>query len=501
MEDFKNKRKIIYASMLSFLMLCLLTSCVQTKDNVSVAPMPTNTPTKIADEDHSRRNDKPKLSYNQAIDLACEKIDIRIDKIKYVATDPTSGFYEVSVDDIFTYYIDPGNGDFLDENKEKIINLLGVQNEYKDEEYSDLSIEDIVIENFKNNSNPHSENVKYSAEQNIPFFNSSGQRKEGGLIIDNTYTTLSELGMSESLDSEFGQCYLTDVDNDGIDEIGCHGLGGTGLYPFTQFFKIDEATSKYSEWNLEIPDESEHEGEYSDIQFFKSSNKVYLVVFDDIGLRIYYVHGNKAERIASINITYPTYEISTNSNEDVILYLKDKYAKKMTFFDEDIPDEHVLQTTDHLYSLIDRDAREPFLDKTYTIADVDNDGEEEIFFKWDAWSQTRLNSTLYVNGYAIFKKQNNRYELYDTNDEGRNSKYKIYDENEGSSYPENIYFEKYKGKIYTIIMDRAYYEHVDFDIRNADTINVYRMDKSELKKIGTIDVEWKPDIAITNLKK
>ncbi|MBD3922076.1 hypothetical protein H8B09_25160 [Paenibacillus sp. PR3] len=503
MNNSKNKLKIIYFSMLIVLIICLLTSCVQTKDSISPTPVtaPTSTATNLMDEDEPEMNDKPQLGINQAIDLASEKLDISKDKIKYVATDPASGIYEVSVNDYLNYYIDPVNGDFLNENREKIINLLGVKDEYKDESFPDLSIEDIVIENLKNNAEPHSDNVKYSAERKIPFFDSSGQRINGGLINDNTYITLSELGISESIDSEFRQCYSADVDNDGTDEIGCHGLGGTGLYPFTQLYKLDRATSKYSEWYPEIPDNSEYEGNYSDIQFFKSSNKVYMVVFDDIELRIFYLHSNKADSIASIHITYPTYEINTNSNEDVILHLKDKYAKKITFLDGDIPDEHVLQTTDPQYSLIDHDVREQFVGRTYTIADIDNDGEKELFFKWEAWSQTRLNSTLYLNGYAILKKKNNIYMLYDTNDKGRTSRYQIYDQNEGSTYPENIYFENYNGKVYTIIVDKDYYENVDFDMRKTDTFNVYCMNKSEFKNLGTIDVVWTPEIEITDLKK
>lgn len=126
MNNLIIKQKKVKLIISIIFIICILTSCVQTKDSknpiASATPMPTPSSTvkQLTKENNSNGDDSSiksdiavskssikkqdkstKLSINQAIDLACKKLDISNNKIKYVATDTKSGIYEVSVNDYF----------------------------------------------------------------------------------------------------------------------------------------------------------------------------------------------------------------------------------------------------------------------------------------------------------------------------------------------------------------------------------------------------------------
>ncbi len=447
-----------------------------------------------------------KLTVDDAIKLVCEKLHIEQGSIVYQKTDLVTGEYvfEYAYN---TFFVDPVSGDFKEDNgnlgKTLIINLLGIVKKSEIQIPVDKSIEDIVTENIKNLSFDTG-CVPYSAKKRVPYFTSvCDDNNQGGLVIDNEYIKLSELGISDddlnvNASHGFEGVYFVDVDNDGSDELCSDFIAGSGLYPYTAIFKLDKTTNKYIE--LSIFNHFYNELNYLSIEFFKIEDITYTVIYDlDTKYQIYKITTNEEEKISTIAIIYPSYDVEANDDNDVLQFLRQKFAEKLPYVFPKLTSDYLLMPSDSLFALMDEKDIDEYSDKSYILADLDNDGSDEVFFQWTLWSQTKLGSTLFFNAYSVFKLQNGQYELYDTNkdsyiNENENKKLSIIPN--GSEYPLNIFFECYDGNTYMCIIDKGYSKDEGFDTHRFDIVTVYLVENDLFNEIGTIDIVYKPQIKV-----
>ena len=445
------------------------------------------------------------LTVDEVLELACEKLDIDPSNITYENTDPITGEYIFS---FFhdTVYVDPVSGDFKKDNgdlgKIQIINLLGHITEPAVQVPDNKSIEDIVIENIKNRCFDDAE-VQYSAKKRVPYFVSDyDDTNRGGLVIDNEYINLSKLGISDEDINDYAasglqNVYAVDVDNDGTDELCSDFIAGTGLFPYTLIFKLDETTNKYTKMSLLDP--FYNEMNYMWVEFFEARDTVYTVIFFGPEYQIYKIKDDQIIEVSKITVTYPSYDVTASGDDGLLQALQEKYSQQLPNIYPKTALDYVLTPLDTVYDKMDETDREDYSDKSYTLVDLDNDGSDELFFQWAPSSQTRLGSTVFLNLYSVFKLQNGRYELYDTNkdsyyDETLSKKLPIIPD--FSEYPKNAYFEEIDGKTYTVIMDKGYNTDAVFEESSFDELTIYLIEKEFYKEIGTLRIIYKPEIVI-----
>ena len=444
------------------------------------------------------------LTVDEVLELACEKLDIDPSNITYENTDPVTGDYIFSFFSD-TFYVDPVSGDLKKDNtdlgKIHIINLLGHVTEPTLQEPDNKSIEDIVIENIKNRRFDDAE-VQYSVKKKAPYFVSDYDTNRSGLIIDNEYINLNEFGISDDDINDYAvsglqNVYTVDVDNDGIDELCSDFIAGTGLFPYTLIFRLDKTTNKYTKMSLLEP--FYNEMNYMWVEFFRINDTVYTVIFFGTEYRVYKITNDQIIKVSKITVTYPSYDITASSDDGILQALQKKYTKQLPYIYPKTVLDYVLTPLDNVCDKMDETDIEDYSNKSYTLVDLDNDGSDELFFQWAPSSQTRLGSTVFLNLYSVFKLQNGRYELYDTNkdsyfDESISKTFPMIPD--GSEYPLNVFFEEIDGKTYMIIVDKGYDTDANFEEGTFDELTIYLIEKEFHKEIGTIRIIYKPEIVV-----
>lgn len=445
----------------------------------------------------------PAKQLSEAIALACEKLEMNPVYVTYDMTDPETGEYVLEIAGL-TYYLDPVSGDLKRDNGNLgttlIINLYGYGPTPVDTD-TDKSIEDVVTENIKNGTFDSS-HALYSAKERVPYFVADHHEGSvGGLIIDNEYKSLDDLGIGSDDLTPFlnggTTSYFVDVDNDGTAELCSDYLAGTGLFPNTEVLKLNESANGYVAYDFlgRLPNSYS----YRWVQFFKCGGTVYTVVFFDSEYQIYEVTVDDVSLVSELRVTYPDYTVSAGGVGGVLSHLEQQYAGQLPYAYPGISANRVLTTADSTYSKLDKSIRDEYVGKSYTAADLNNDGSLEVFFQWVSSSQTKLGDTTYLNAYAVFKMTNGRYTLEATNvdtnlDESPSKQLPISLSDAG--YPLNVFFSVYEDKTYTCIINKKSSADRPFETRNTEIVTVYLMERDTATEIGTLEIVYKPEITV-----
>ncbi|HNY11430.1 MAG TPA: hypothetical protein PKK26_07580 [Candidatus Wallbacteria bacterium] len=270
---------------------------------------------------------------------------------------------------------------------------------------------------------------------------------------------------------------LIDIDNDGVNEIRFHSVQGT-LYVEDNYFFKKQKNGKYLivKNDLCAPD-----GGGESLSFVRCENKVYTLKKEGEPVRkieIYCCENGEFKSLYTMEINYDKLRTSADKASKIIDAVIKDAGEIISDLSFDVPicgDAESIETYRYL---------SPDLKGTAFMADIDNDEKNEIILKEKGGRANWLS-------YSCYSKKDGKWFNYDMNAAYKN--FTLFDsDNSDFTGDEDFIIKKYCGKNYILKIKIG----EKFEINNGHTIDIFMIDKDNVKKEGTVNAAFDRTITV-----